>query len=77
MRAYSTEEAIIQNLKDAGCSDRTIADVLAKLAAHQKTDGLKLLAEHRLALLVALHQDQKCIDCLDYLIYDISRSHTT
>ena len=60
MRAYSTEEAIIQNLKDAGCSDRTIADFLATLA-----------------LLEALHQDQKCIDCLDYLIYDISRSHTT
>ena len=72
MRAYSTEEAIIQNLKDAGCSERTIADFLAKLAAHQKTDGLKLLAEHRLALLEALHQDQKCIDCLDYLIYDIN-----
>lgn len=74
MRACYTEEAIIQNLEDAGCCPETIECFMTEYRSHKKADSLKLLAAHRRKLLENLHREQKCIDCLDYLIYDIEKS---
>ena len=40
----------------------------------KEADALKRLAAHRRALLDSLHKEQACIDCLDYLIYQIRKS---
>ena len=70
-----TEEAIIQNLKDAGCDSETIKKFMADLQKGKEANGLKRLAEHRRNLLDSLHREQKCIDCLDYLVYQIKKAH--
>lgn len=61
---------IIENLKDANCNDSLIKEFL-----QLKTDGkLRLLSQHRKNLLEALHENQKQIDCLDYLIFNIENT---
>ncbi|RGB53316.1 MerR family transcriptional regulator [Absiella sp. AM54-8XD] len=37
----------------------------------QKSKKVLLLKKHRQALLEKLHDQQKCIDCLDMLLYDL------
>lgn len=73
MRACYTEEAIMQNLEDAGCDSETIECFMKEYREHKRDDGLRLLAEHRRKLLDNLHREQHCIDCLDYLIHDIEK----
>lgn len=75
MSIYESEEAIIQNLKDAGCDPETIRSIMADLQAGKEISGLKRLADHRKNLLDSLHKEQKCIDCLDYLIYQINKKN--
>lgn len=64
-------ESIIQNLKDAGCDSETIENFMADLQKGKRANGLKRLAVHRKNLLDSLHREQKCIDCLDYLVYQM------
>lgn len=71
--AYGSKAAIVQNLKDAGCSQETIDCCLACLEAGQKEELLKRLEKHRKGLLEQVHKGQKQIDCLDYLVFQIGR----
>lgn len=74
MRKNQSTEAIIQNLKDAGCDSETIENFMADLQKGKEANGLKRLAVHRKNLLDSLHREQKCIDCLDYLIYQMKEA---
>ena len=67
------EDAVIQNLKDAGCDEDRIKAFIKDIRAEKVSDGLKLLSAHRRTLLIHLHEDQKQIDCLDYLIYQLEK----
>lgn len=71
--AYGSRAAIIQNLKDAGCSQETIDGCLACLNKGQKKELLKRLEQHRKGLLDKVHEGEKQIDCLDYLVFQIGR----
>lgn len=71
--AYGSKEAIIQNLKDAGCSQDTIECCIACLDSDKKEELLKRLENHRKGLLRKVHEGEKQIDCLDYLVYQIDR----
>lgn len=71
--AYGSKAAIIQNLKDAGCSHETIDCCLACLDTGQKKELLKRLEKHRKGLLGKVHRGQKQIDCLDYLVFQIGK----
>lgn len=73
MNEKREEEAIIQNLKDAGCSKTTISAFVDDLREGKMAEGLKLLEKHRRNLLDNLHKEQKRIDCLDYLVYTLSK----
>ena len=66
--------AVVQNLKDAGCDDGTIAAFMKAINSGRLAEGLKLLSMHRRSLLEDLHEDQKQIDCLDYLIYQLNKT---
>lgn len=70
---YGSKEAIIQNLKDAGCSQDTIECCVACLDCGKKAELLKRLEKHRNSLLRKVHEGEKQIDCLDYLVYQICR----
>lgn len=65
------EEAVIQNLKDAGCDSDTIACFMLYFEAGEIKKEQQLLSRHRRNLLDALHMCQKQIDCLDYLSWQI------
>lgn len=62
---------IMQNLKDAYCSDEFIKEFF-KLKEYGNSKLLvQLLYKHRDKLLDGLHDFQKKIACLDYLIFQI------
>lgn len=64
---------LYQNLLDAGC-DRETAQRCLSLARDKQTAALlRLLSCHRAALLDRVHENQKRIDCLDYLLYTIGK----
>ena len=59
-----------QNLVDAGCDSSQI-EAFEHLAG--SVDRLDLLEAHRKDLLEKLHQSQRQIDCLDYLLYQLRK----
>ena len=69
----STEEIIIQNLKDAGCNMSQIEEFMDYAGKHEKNSELKLLRQQRNVLLDGLHEKQRMIECLDYLVYQIQK----
>lgn len=74
---YDTEQAVLQNLNDAGCDPETIQKFLSCWKAGKTADQLRLLAEQRNNLLDYIHKNEKCIDCLDYLVYQIEKERLT
>lgn len=68
---YQTKEAVIQNLTDAGCDQQMIGEFFYCLKAGDEEQQIELLTKHRKVLLESLHQTEKRIDCLDYLVYQI------
>lgn len=77
MKAYRCEDEIIQNLKDAGCDEDTIRTFMDDLQCGKQATGTQLLQKHRRSLLDNLHQDQKQIDCLDYLLFMMKKEQET
>lgn len=75
MNKNEYSESIIQNLKDAGCDSETIESFMTDLQKGKEASGLKRLAIQRKKLLASLHRDQKCIDCLDYLVYQMKKGN--
>ena len=70
---YGSREAVIQNLRDAGCAPDIIECCVACMEQGKKKELLKRLEEHRRGLLHKVHEEEKHIDCLDYLVYQIGR----
>lgn len=71
--AYGSKEAVIQNLKDAGCAPDVIQCCITCMEQGKKNELLKRLEDHRKGLLHKVHEEEKHIDCLDYLVYQIGR----
>ena len=74
MPEASDKRAILrQNLKDAGCN----LDMIRRcevLAQSEKQDELmQILSLHRRALLDAVHENERRIDCWDYLVYQLEK----
>lgn len=67
-------EDFTQNLKDAGCDANKISDICRLYHAGQVQNVMKALRRHRCSLLDELHENQRKIDCLDFLIYQIQKS---
>ncbi len=67
------DKTILQNLIDAGCSENFI-DKFFKI---KELGSIKLLIpmlnRHKIKLLNDLHNLQKQIDCLDYLIFNFDK----
>ena len=71
--AYGSRAAIIQNLRDAGCSQEIVECCIHYLDMGKKGELLKRLEDHRQKLLDKVHEGEKQIDCLDYLVFQIER----
>ena len=70
MAANEKDKQIIQNLKDAGCSDETI--VLFFKSDNEKY-RMDVLINYRKDLLSKVHNRERELDCLDYLIFKIRK----
>lgn len=76
LTAHGSKEAMIQNMKDAGCSRETIECCINCLDYGKETELLERLSNHREGLLHKVHEGEKQIGCLDYLVYQIDRSRS-
>lgn len=72
--ANDTNGIIYQNLVDAGCDEKTIAQCMTIVEKGTYAEMLPILSQHRSGLLLAVHSGQRQIDCLDYLIYKIQNN---
>lgn len=61
---------VLQNLKDAGCTDEMVEKFMT-LQDNNEEQRIRLLSNHRKHLLEKLHREEKRIDCLDYLIFQM------
>ena len=77
MAAYSSRDDLIQNLKDAGCDKNTISDFMDLSDKGKTKEELKLLSFHRKQLLDKLHDIDRNLSCLDYLIYQLNKERLT
>lgn len=68
----NSKEKIIENLKDSGCNDNFIERFM-KIPENQYHMQIFMLEKHRKKVLDDYHKDVKKLDCLDYLIYKITR----
>lgn len=68
-----TDTSVIQNLRDAGCSPEMTEQFMQLRSENQYENQLRLLSGHRAGLLEKLHEYQRKIDCLDYLMNGMKR----
>ena len=57
MYLNQSDNAIIQNLKDAGCDTKTIEKFMSDLQKGDEKSSLKCLDAHRKKLLDSLHKE--------------------
>lgn len=62
---------VLQNLKDAGCTDEMVRKFMALQDSGDEEQQIRLLSGHRRHLLEKLHREERRIDCLDYLLYQM------
>ncbi|OUP82083.1 hypothetical protein B5F07_15000 [Lachnoclostridium sp. An169] len=67
------ENTVIQNLLDAGCGKKFIENFLTCRRKGEVGKQLKLLSGQRDELLTRVHEEEKKINCLDYLVYQIEK----
>ena len=73
METYpQTAQLLTRNLKDAGFAETDIQLFLKLGQEGKQREQLRLLAMHRATLLDQIHVSQRQIDCLDYLVYQMS-----
>lgn len=73
--ASDTMGILYQNLVDAGCSKDLIEICMEFAKENQWNRILPLLSKQRINLLNSVHDGQKQIDCLDFLVYTINKKH--
>ena len=66
-------DSVIQNLEDAGCDMEMVAEFMKLGIAGNRQNQLKLLEQHRKRLLENVHTNEKRIDCLDYLVFQMNK----
>lgn len=66
-------EDIAQLLQDADCPDAFIQQFLAAMETESVTDQIRLLRTQRCRQLDRVHEEEKKLDCLDYLRYKLEK----
>ncbi len=73
MATGKTEQRTVQNLRDAGCDEKTIQDFILAVKQGDERERQRILEKHREGLLHTLNAAKKQIDCLDYLAYQMEK----
>lgn len=66
-------QAVMQNLKDAGCTQDVVDQFMTLWKRSDRETQLRFLRRHRSFLLDGIHVEQRKLDCLDYLIYQLEK----
>lgn len=66
-----TREEIRQNLQDAGCPESFIHEFLQAMAQGTPRQRRQMLDRQRRCILDRVHDQQKKLECLDYLRYQM------
>jgi hypothetical protein len=66
-----------ENLLDAGCSERSAQAVERLYNSGAFSDALHQMRRLRCDLMDELHQSQRRVDCLDYLIWQTEKELNT
>lgn len=66
-------QAVFENLVDAGCDAKLIERFLTLYEEGRKKEQMRLLTLHRKDLLAQMHDAQKRLDCLDFLLYKMRK----
>lgn len=66
------KQMLYQNLRDAGCQEQFIEESIVLYENNEKKKLNDQLFVYRKLLLHDLHKVQNKIDCLDYLIYQLT-----
>ena len=75
MQKAGENNSLYQNLLDAGFNTEK-AEQYEKLAEDQEWNKLlRELMKQKRHLLSSLHESEKQIDCLDFLVYEINKRH--
>ncbi len=69
-----SEKEIAENLLAAGCGEAEIESILYSIHKGDRKGTEKLIAACRKKQLDRLHDSQACIDRLDYLSYQLSKT---
>lgn len=64
----------ISCLQDAGCGEELIAEVFRFYACGDSEMVIRKLRHHRSALMEELHGSQKKVDCLDFLLRNLTKT---
>ena len=67
---------LYQNLVDAGCGKKEITGCMDYAQKGEWKSLLPVLTRHKKTLLEQVHKSEKQIDCLDFLIYRLSKEFT-
>lgn len=65
--------AVLQNLKDAGCDDEVVKTFMELAETGEKQKQYRLLEKHRRDLLDKVHNRERQIECLDYLVFQMKK----
>ena len=65
--------AALQNLKDAGGDDEVVKTFMELAETGEKQKQYRLLEKHRRDLLEKVHNRERQIDCLDYLVFQMKK----
>ena len=67
-----SEERQLRHLADAGCGGKVAEKVLEMRRIGNRTGEKELFAKLRRTLLNRIHANQKKLDCLDFLLYQMN-----
>ena len=61
------------NLRDAGLSEKQVAEFLLCFDSGSVEEQIRLLRRYRPELMEKMHESQKKVDCLDFLICKLEK----
>ena len=74
MRTAQEKKKIKEKRKGGGLRNPPADAVVEKLEADDEAGAMALLDAHREKLLARFHKSRECIDCVDYLVYQLQKS---
>lgn len=74
---HGTDKATARNLADAGCDEQMIQKFFSLRSNGCRNEQYRLLYAQRACLVERMHDFQRKIDCLDYLIYKMKQNDKT